>query len=729
MGFFSDLHRSIKDSWKDVHERFTNFDGKMALNAALGGGLGAHQFAWNASARQWDMIKQWILPDTRRDRETLTNSPTTPRTLIFGRARVAGQMTYAESGGDKNKFLHLVVTHTGHEVDGFEEVYLDDRLIATFGTNAVIEQYDGTQTEASAALIADSAEAARTYTYTGNTINGVARVGGLSDTANLFVGMTVAGEGVPAGTTVTAIGAAYVDLSVNATADGTAVQFTFTGTSPIWTDAHKLLGCAYSYVKFTYDDTLFPSGLPILKVVIRGAKVYDPRTGLTAWSDNSALCAGYYMALPEELGGMGCTEDEIDWDSIATAADICDEMVPKSATDPTLEKRYTCNGTLTLGGTPAMLLNSILSSMAGTPIYREGKWHIYAGAYYPVEPVTIDESWLNGGIQYSIGSNKNERVNTVRGQFLDPTDLWASKDFPVVHSAAYKAEDGGEELSMSMSLNFTTSITTAQRLARIAMERSRRGMRLNYPCNLKAFKIPAHAIVAVNNAQLGLSGATFRVAEWTFSATGGVGLQLRQEDAGIYEWDDDLTVSPTTPAPVVLPTPWTIAPPSGLAINETAITEPGQASRSQVVLSWTGNDATATRYVVQLDGIDYAAAISDTTFTFNNILPGTYTFGVIALNSSNGRSLPATLVHEVTTASLEIPAIALPVYGSGTLTAGTSTSVTSADCTASSAVVLQSTSSAFPPLDCYVSATGAGSFTITHLTAAGTETFDYVIFN
>ena len=67
--------------------------------------------------------------------------------------------------------------------------------------------------------------------------------------------------------------------------------------------------------------------------------------------------------------------------------------------------------------------------------------------------------------------------------------------------------------------------------------------------------------------------------------------------------------------------------------------------------------------------------------------------------------------------------------GSGTLAASTSTVVSDANAAAGSTIVVQPRSSAFTALGVYVSAKGSGSFTLTHSSAAGTETFDYIVVN
>ena len=69
--------------------------------------------------------------------------------------------------------------------------------------------------------------------------------------------------------------------------------------------------------------------------------------------------------------------------------------------------------------------------------------------------------------------------------------------------------------------------------------------------------------------------------------------------------------------------------------------------------------------------------------------------------------------------------------GGDTLAASASTTVTDANVTTGSVVVVQATSAAFQGLSPipYVSAVNSGSFVLTHGSAAGTETFDYVVVN
>ena len=439
-------------------------------------------FVWELKD-QWRAFKHLMVPDMRRDREATINAPDNSRRIIYGRCRVSGQLAYAQSTGDQNQYLHMVVILAGHAVDGFEDVYLDDTLASTIPGNCYYDLFDGTQTTACASLVAAS--------------------GGL------------------------------------------------------WTDSHILKGCAYIYLRLLYDQNHFASGVPTVKVVTRGKRVYDPRTATTAWSDNPALCCLDYMLTSAELGGMGIIDlAEINMATVIAAANICDELVTASADGLSTEKRYTCNGTLTINVTPRQMLEALLQSMAGDAVCAGGVWQLFAGAF--TSPVsTIDETWLNGSLSFAIGTDKGSRINTVTGTYVDPGDNWAIKGFEAVTDNSLIAEDGGEELKQDLTLNFTLTASMGRRLAKIIMRKSRSEASMDYPSNFKAWELSPLDVVAVNNQILGWSGKTFRVTSWGFTAMGGVSLSLRSETAWVYEWgvDDFGAISAYVP-PTIPPLTW-----------------------------------------------------------------------------------------------------------------------------------------------------------------------------
>ena len=72
---------------------------------------------------------------------------------------------------------------------------------------------------------------------------------------------------------------------------------------------HRLRGVCYLYVRPEYDADLFPNGLPNIKALVRGKRVYDPRNGTTTWSDNWALCVYDYL---RDARGFACGDGDVD---------------------------------------------------------------------------------------------------------------------------------------------------------------------------------------------------------------------------------------------------------------------------------------------------------------------------------------------------------------------------------------------------------------------------------
>lgn len=84
------------------------------------------------------------------------------------------------------------------------------------------------------------------------------------------------------------------------------------------TYADALPGIAYTVARIPSGAT---SGFPAFNAIIKGRKLYDPRTSLTVYSDNPALALADFIT--SSLYGMGRT---VSADSLATAANFCDEL-------------------------------------------------------------------------------------------------------------------------------------------------------------------------------------------------------------------------------------------------------------------------------------------------------------------------------------------------------------------------------------------------------------------
>ena len=152
--------------------------------------------------------------------------------IIYGKMRVGGARIYDEATGTNNKYLHRIIAVAGHEVEEFDEIYINDEIVTLDGSGNVTSP---------------------------SQYNGKVRI-------KLHYGAS----------------------DQNADADLVA-------ESAHWTDDHRLRGIAYMYIRLQFDADAFPNGIPQITSTVSGKKVYDPRTSTTVWSDNPALCLRDYL--------------------------------------------------------------------------------------------------------------------------------------------------------------------------------------------------------------------------------------------------------------------------------------------------------------------------------------------------------------------------------------------------------------------------------------------------
>lgn len=94
---------------------------------------------------------------------------------------------------------------------------------------------------------------------------------------------------------------------------------------PNWGEDHRLRGRAYVATRLVWNSALFGSGVPNISMIVEGVDdIYDPRSGLTAWSNNPALFIARWFTA---TWGMRLSWTDLDEDSVIAAANVCDERV------------------------------------------------------------------------------------------------------------------------------------------------------------------------------------------------------------------------------------------------------------------------------------------------------------------------------------------------------------------------------------------------------------------
>lgn len=491
---------------------------------------------------------------------TLVNSreATAAADFVYGQVRKGGVVTYYESTGANNKFLHQIISLAGHEVEEIGDIYIDDQIVTidsggfvtgdTWSSKVRIEKFDGSQTAASVDLLAES------------------ELTGDSALTSDFVGRDI----------------------------------------------------AYLYVRYEYDADVFASGVPLVTAVVKGKKVYDPRTQTTAYSNNAALCVRDFIT-----SEYGLNDSAIDDFVFSAAANECDEDVTLDAGGT--EKRYTINGIIKASSPIGDVLGRMSTACAGTLFWGSGYWKLKVGAYSaPVKTLTLDD--LRGPISMSTRSSMRDSFNGVSGTFNDAANGFITADYPAIKSAIFKTEDGGDELLLDLPLPFTTSAATAQRLAKLTLYRAREQISISADFGLEAFNVEVGDIIAFTNERYGFDEKQFEVLGWKFASNQDAGdlrvtLTLQETSSAAFNWnaeEQDIIKNNT-----VLPDFNSVSLPTNLSLTAQAPINGDGTTSGSIEVTWDASaDAFVDYYEVQhkiaADAVYSGAA---TSLTSHSIAP------------------------------------------------------------------------------------------------------------
>jgi len=522
-----------------------------------------------------------------QDRHVMIPSADAPRTIVYGRARVSGPPADAFSSGDKKEFLHLPVALAGHEIDAVEDIWFNDESIGALDGGGYVTggPYYKAQTnpETYTATVPASPYQV-TLPHVPSAVDSVVSTQAPVDEWTPAGPLTEGIDYTRSGATFTFIAAqqgfrvtityrtvetdAFVRVKVHL---GTPTQVAdadlIAASAGRWTSAHQLKGAPYLYIRVKYDQDLFPTGLPNPSAVIRGRKVYDPRSGQTVWSNNPALCARDYLTDP--VYGFGAASSEIDDATIIAAANICDELVPIDGVGGT-QKRYTCDGVLSSEVLPPENLAAIASSMAGVVRYVGGYWSMRAGAYNAPTDTLTESDLADGTIGIVARAARRDLFNSVRGRFVDPTQLYALHDYPPYTSATYISEDAGEAIYQDIDLGMTNDATRAQRIAKLVLRQARQALTVEATFNLRAYKFAAGDTLMLTVARYGFASKVFRVLDRRLMPEGKIKLVLREEASAIYDWAYTEATNPDPAPNTALPDPRVVTAITGLAATSGA---------------------------------------------------------------------------------------------------------------------------------------------------------------
>lgn len=401
-----------------------------------------------------------------------------PHEYVYGQVRKGGIITYMQTTGEANKYLHMIIAVAGHEVEEIGDVYINDE-VASLDANGYV-----------------------TGTRWGSKIRILKHLGAQTSWDDNFAN-------------------ASTNLRNTISAE-CSLPSTFIGR-----------GIAYMYARIEYDQDVFSGGMPTFTAIVKGKKLYDPRTETTAYSNNAALAIRDYIA-----SSQGLNDSAVDDVYFAAAADDCDDAIPLSGGGT--QARYTIDGVINAESTIGNALADMMEACNGALFFSGGLWKLKAGVYSAsVKSFTLDD--FRSGITLSTRMSRRDNFNRITGKFIDATADWVETDFPAITSDVFLAEDNGFENTLDVGLNLVTNSARAQRLAKQKLFRSREQMTLNAEFGLNALDVEVGDIIDLTIDRYGWDQKEFEVASWrlVISDTGGVrvAMILRETSEAAFDWD------------------------------------------------------------------------------------------------------------------------------------------------------------------------------------------------
>ncbi|WP_313349390.1 phage tail protein [Paracoccus sp. (in: a-proteobacteria)] len=253
----------------------------------------------------------------------------------------------------------------------------------------------------------------------------------------------------------------------------------------VWTTNHRLQNQATFLVRSRAPgqedfSKIFPKSYNTLfQWVIRGQRIYDPRTSATVWSDNAALVIAHYLTHPD---GYRLDQSEVDWSSVEAMADWCDLPIAQKAGGTTPNMRLW--GYWTLDEEPQQVLDR-MKAASGISTYetQDGRIGLIGGPFGDTA-CTLTGKDISA-IQTSEAISEREGYNTLRVLHLAPAAKYEVAEVDAWRDAARLAQEG--EIAQEFRLEMCPNTSQARRRGKMQMHDDNRA-RIEIVTNIVGLK-------------------------------------------------------------------------------------------------------------------------------------------------------------------------------------------------------------------------------------------------
>lgn len=388
--------------------------------------------------------------------------PRGPIPYAMGRTGTAGNVVFAQTAGDKNKYLNYATVYSAAGPIDSYEAFLVNGTPLTFGT--------------------DAGEGASGYYQ--NRMWRRSQLGVRPEAGRL-------------------------QWTATGTKDTPADH---SGLPAEWTPAHKLSGLAADLWCLQYNTTVYSSGPPRRLTVAKWVKVYDPRLDSTfpggsgpqradneatwAWSENPYVhaltwCLGRHVNGVRVMG-LGAPLSAIDVAAFVEGANIAD------AND------WTLGGVVYSTDDKWEVLTAMLQAGAGRPMRLGAKIScLVSTPRTSLATLTADD--VVGEAQITGTPSRRTRINTVWPKYREEAQGWemVATDAPV-QVAAHITADGGKVRSREIEYGLVQNSVQAAQLARYDIENSREFQPVVLPCKPAWMAYKPGDCITVNAPEFGL---------------------------------------------------------------------------------------------------------------------------------------------------------------------------------------------------------------------------------
>ncbi len=395
--------------------------------------------------------------------------------VVYGYKKVAGTITFAETGADTNKYLWVAYVMSEGPVEGLHEVWIDN-------------------TQLPSALMPALNRGER-VTVTGKDSKGVdCKFNNLTQLQFWNGGYF----NTPSATNVgTSIGAGI-----------------FSG-SPSWTNSMHYNGLVTVFARYEWptDTTNNPFGgsIPKLEVCMLGRKVQTLTSGTPELYEHGQFLDGYteaYSTNPAEIlldylrhprYGKGLVNNDIDWESFKRAAAKYNQQVTfiSGATGPILRLDYVVNTGQTIFNNCKEMLSNCRSYLP----FTQGRYKlIVEDAGNPTDitsgsaPIaaTFNKDNIIGEITYT-GIERSSKYNSVTVNYCEPANQWSNQSVTYPETFAERQalidEDGGREYTGEFTFAGITNPGIAKDFARLILNKSRYQDAINLTVTSQGFEL------------------------------------------------------------------------------------------------------------------------------------------------------------------------------------------------------------------------------------------------